>query len=539
MIKPLRGLSQFICDITLKNCQYGHIIASSIHKGSFTVKKTPPLGHGYYLLTAKDIPGKNKLSLYPDSMPFLAEKKIQYKGQPLCLLCGPDKEEVKRLAGLVQIDFKEEPACLSIEKPAKEHILRTESVKRGNVENVFAHCSKIIEGEFRTDFEEYQFIEPQAAIAYWEKKKLSVYCATKNLFFTRNSVAESLKIPKTQTNIIVPDFVQDQGEKQVLPTLLASYAAMLASVSKKPVKISYTTTVKRYPCIVRHKTALDENHLPVGMKSEILLDAGAFNITYPNIFKRALFSLCGAYEPEHLEINAYYIRTNKIPFTRFLNTGALESFFAVELHTSNISRICESDPYSLRIKMLAKTGNKGKIPADPPDSASEILTDVVKRSDFLRKYSSYEAILKRNIPANQMHLPLRGIGLSLCFFGFDFLDETVKSPKYSIKLTMQKNNNLTIYSSAIETDQSLKQLFASIASRVLGINIAKISFETQTTQNTPNSGPLTQSRVITHTGKLLEQACLALLAKKKNKALPLTVIKSDGITPPSAKDAII
>jgi CO/xanthine dehydrogenase Mo-binding subunit len=531
MIKTLKGLSVFTSDISMKNCYHGLIIASPIHKGGFVVKKLPALSHGNVYLSAGDIPGKNKLSLYHDSMPFLAEKRIQYKGQPLCLLCGPDKDELKRLAAQIQIDYHEETPCLSVENYTQADIIHRETLSRGDVEKIFAGCAKIIEGEFRTDFEEYQHIEPQAAIAFWDKNKLSVYCTTKNLFYTRNSVADFLHLPKRQTDVLVPDFVQDQGEKQVLPTLLASFAGLLSMVCNKPVKISYDNTVKRYPCIIRHKTALDANRLPVGMKSEILLDAGAFNIIYPNMFRRALFSLCGAYDPEHLEINACYIRTNKVPFTRFLNTGALESFFAIELHTSNIARICESDPFTLRNNMLRKTPPKSSKPTFSTESITEILGDVTARADFLRKYSSYEAMLKHTPPPEQVSLPRRGIGLSLCFFGFDFLDEVIQSAKYSIKLTLRKNNNLTIYTSALETDQSLKQLFASIASRVLGIGSAKISFESQNTQNTRDSGPLTETRVITHIGKLLEQGCTALLAKKKANAFPVTVIKSNSISP--------
>ncbi len=539
MIKSLKGLSVFASDISMKNCYHGLIISSPIHKGSFVITRPPDLPHGYVFLSAGDIPGKNKLSLYLESMPFLAEKKIQYKGQPLCLLGGPDKNELKTLAAQIQIQYQEETPCLSVENYTQEDIIRKESLHKGDVEKVFSGCAKIIEGEFRTDFEEYHFIEPQTAIAFWDKKKLSVYCATKNLFYTRNSVADFLHIPKQQTNILVPDFVQDQGEKQVLPTLLASFAALLSMVCNKPVRISYDNTVKRYPCIIRHKTALDANRMPVGMKSEILLDAGAFNIFYPNVFKRALFSLCGAYDPEHLEINAFYIRTNKVPFTRFLNTGALESFFAIELHTSDIARICESDPFTLRKNILRKTPAKNTKASFSTESITEILADVSARADFLRKYSSYEALLKHTPQPDQLPLPRRGIGLSLCFFGFDFLDEVTQSSKYSIKLSLHKNNNLTIYTSALETDQSLKQLFASIASRIMGINTAKISFESQNTQNIPDSGPLTETRVITHIGKLLEQGCLALLAKKKTKTFPVTVIKSNTISPLTDKAKLI
>ncbi len=530
MIQTLKGHSKFASDIKIKNCYYGHIITSPIHKGTFSVEKVPELPPGYHFITSKDIPGINKLSLYLDNMPFLAEKEIHFEGEPLCLICGPLKEELERLAGQIHIEYQEETPYLSIDEASEINILQKEYIHKGDVAQTFIKCAKIIENEYRTNFEEYQFIEPQTAIAYWENKKLTVYCTTKNLFYTRNNIAEFLNISKNHANVIVPDFVQDQGEKQILPTLIASYAALLSYVAKKPVTISYNNTVKRYPSIIRHKTALDENHLPIGAKIEFYIDAGAFNIAYPNIFKRALFSLCGAYELDNLEINAYYIRTNKIPFTRFLNTGPLEAFFAIELHTSNIARICELDPYTLKNSLLQRTPKKNNEKINSTESIREILTDVIKRADFLRKYAAYEAFLKRKKQPDEFNLPMRGIGISLCFFGFDFLDELLKTTKYSIKLSLHKNNNLTIYTSAVESDQSLKQLFATIASRLLGLNAAKISFVSQNTQNAPDSGPLTETRVITHIGKLLEQGCYSILAKKKKGIFPITIKKASSIS---------
>jgi CO/xanthine dehydrogenase Mo-binding subunit len=526
MKKKLKGLSKFTSDIVIKNCFYGYIIGSPVPKGTFTIKSIPKLSHGYYCLTHKDIPGDNRLSLYSESMPFLAEKELHYPGEPICLLCGPNQSELAKIASHIEIDYKEEKPCLAIEKAEAKNIIQKEYIYKGEVEKTFAQCAKIIEGEFHTNYEECQFIEPQTAIAYWENKKLMVYCTTKNLFYTRDSIALFLNIPKSQANVIVPDFVEDQGEKQILPTLLAAYAALLSSLAGKPVKISYENTVKRYPCIIRHKTALDETHLPVGAKIEILLDAGAFNISYPDIFKRALFAACGAYELENLELAAFFVRTNKVPFTRFLDTGALEAFFAIELHISNMARVWELDPYTMRIKLLERALTKKNKKTDPLLSVKEILSDAVDRSDFLRKYSAYEALLKRKSHTEELNLPMRGIGLSLVFYGFDFIDEFIKTSKHSLKLTLNKKNQLTIYSSSIEADQGIKQVFALIASRILGINTHKISFESQTTQNIPDSGPLTETRVITHIGKLVEQGSNALLLKMKKGSYPITVIKS-------------
>jgi CO/xanthine dehydrogenase Mo-binding subunit len=539
ILQTLTGNSHFTSDIKIKNCYYGSIITSPIHKGIFVIKNKPELPHGYYFLTAKDIRGKNKLSLYVGDMPFLTEKEIHFKGEPLCLLCGPHKDELERLAGQIHIEYQEETPCLLLEQLSETDILQKEHFHKGDIKQAFIQCAKIIENEYRSEFEEYQFIEPQTAIAYWKNKKLTVYCPTKNLFYTRDNIAHFLNISKSHANVIVPDFVQDQGEKQILPTLLAAYAALLSQTAQKPVAISYNNTVKRYPSIIKHKTALDENHVPVGTKIEFFIDAGAFNIAYPNIFKRALFSICGAYEMENLEINASYVRTNKIPFTRFLNAGALEAFFAIELHTSNIARICKLDPYTLKHNLLTRAQDKNNKKKELNEAVKEILADVAKRSDFLRKYAAYEAFLKSKNKPNQFNLPMRGVGLSLCFFGIDFLDEYAGTTKYSLKLTLYKNNNLTIYTSAVETDHNLKQLFASIASRLLGITPAKISFVSHNTQSTSDSGPLTETRVITHIGKLLEQCCHALLVKKKKGAFPITITKAYSIPPSHERKSII
>ena len=61
----------FVSDIYKKDMIYGLTVRSDIHKGRIDSIFIPNLEEGYNVVSHKDIPGKNKLEVFGNEMPFL------------------------------------------------------------------------------------------------------------------------------------------------------------------------------------------------------------------------------------------------------------------------------------------------------------------------------------------------------------------------------------------------------------------------------------------------------------------------------------
>ena len=74
--------------MTKDNFIYGITVCSTIPRGKIISINLPKLARKYIAVSAKNIPGKNLLSLFNGSMPLLAENEVMYMGQPILLLAG-------------------------------------------------------------------------------------------------------------------------------------------------------------------------------------------------------------------------------------------------------------------------------------------------------------------------------------------------------------------------------------------------------------------------------------------------------------------
>jgi CO/xanthine dehydrogenase Mo-binding subunit len=81
-------------------------------------------------------------------------------------------------------------------------------------------------------------LEPRAAVAEWDKGKLTVWTGTQRPFGVKSELAEALKIPENRVRVIVPDTGSGYGGKHTGE--VAIEAARMALAAGKPVKVIWT-----------------------------------------------------------------------------------------------------------------------------------------------------------------------------------------------------------------------------------------------------------------------------------------------------------
>jgi CO/xanthine dehydrogenase Mo-binding subunit len=527
----LKGAVRFIDDLSEPGMLHALTVRSTVPRGrivSLTVPKLPP---EVIAIRAEDIPGANKLQAYYTHMPVLAASEVNYIGEPVLLLAGPDERQLEELSAEVLLEIEELPPKFSFLDHEQSQIGLQRRIERGSPEAAFAEAFQIVEGEYQTGPQEHYYSDPQGAFVTWENETMVIHSSTQWPYHVLKTVSEVLGVPKKGLAVCVPQTGVSLDGKLWFPSLVAAHAALAAQAARKPVKLAYSReedfrfTTKRSPTHISHRTALDREGNPIAMQIRIHIDTGAYPLLSQEMLDRICIASTGAYRCDNILIEGEAIRTNKPPLGAFAGFGIAHSIFAMELQSSRISEIAQTDPYGWKERNLLTKGDQtssGIFRRDAPE-AFAVLEQVVKRSDFSRKYAAYELLKKRRVTIRTPHTPLRGIGLSIAYQGSGFLGRGEEREAGSVIARLEMDGKLVIKTSAIPTHHETVQIWKQRARRVLGVSAEDVAFEDVDTRHVPNSGPSTLSRNITIVRNMIESACQSIQKRRFRNPLPIEV----------------
>ena len=109
-LPKVKGEAKFTDDISFPDMLFAVTLRSTVSRGKIKSIKLPELPEDYYFFSAKDLKGENVVNIIFSDWPVFAERRINYYGETIGLLIGPDKAVLEELAKLVQINYDvEEP----------------------------------------------------------------------------------------------------------------------------------------------------------------------------------------------------------------------------------------------------------------------------------------------------------------------------------------------------------------------------------------------------------------------------------------------
>ena len=115
----MSGEAIYIADLKLEDMLYASMVRSTISYGKIIKINLPDLPEGYETVSAEDVPGVNLLKVITSEQPIFAEDIVRFKGEPILMIVGPDKEETKKLASKVQIIYEAYEPVLTLEEATK------------------------------------------------------------------------------------------------------------------------------------------------------------------------------------------------------------------------------------------------------------------------------------------------------------------------------------------------------------------------------------------------------------------------------------
>src|SRR6266478_7269584 len=111
------GTARYVDDMVLPGMLYGATVRSNVARGKIRkISFDAALSWSdFVLVTAKDIPGKNCISLILDDQPCLASETVNHHEEPILLLAHADRHKLRKAVDAVSIEYDPLPSVHTIE----------------------------------------------------------------------------------------------------------------------------------------------------------------------------------------------------------------------------------------------------------------------------------------------------------------------------------------------------------------------------------------------------------------------------------------
>ncbi|MBZ5661340.1 MAG: xanthine dehydrogenase family protein molybdopterin-binding subunit [Acidobacteriia bacterium] len=516
------GRAQYVDDLAFPDMIHGVTVRSSIARGRILGIR---YGEGipwneFAIVTAKDIPGTNEISLILHDQPCLASEFINHPEEPVVLLAHPDKYLLEEARRAVHIDIEPLPAVFTIEDSlakrtiiwGEDNVLKAYHVDKGDVDGAWATADVIVEGEYRTGAQEQLYIENQGMIAVANPADgVTVWGSLQCPYYVHKALVPIFGLPAEKIRVIQAETGGGFGGKEEYPSMIAAHAALLAWKSGKRVKIVYdraedmVATTKRHPSRTRHRTGVTRDGKLVAMDIDLVIDGGAYATLSAVVLSRATIHSAGPYVCPNVRIRSQAVATNAPPHGAFRGFGAPQSIFAVERHLDQVARAVNLAPEELR--------RRNFLHRDQTTATGQIIHEDVNFDGLLDrafKESDYHAKRERFAKENPGATVKRGIGFSTFMHGAGFTGSGEVYLASVVELEATAEGCVRVLAASTEIGQGANTIFSQIAADALGISYDRIEVAQPDTGAVPNSGPTVASRTSMVVGNLVEKAALDL-----------------------------
>jgi CO/xanthine dehydrogenase Mo-binding subunit len=523
--RKVTGTAEYVDDISLPGMLHGVTIRSSVARGlirGIRFAEGVPWSE-FVIVTAKDIPGKNTVSLIMDDQPFLADDVVNHRHEPILLIAHPDKNLLQKARDLVLIDYEPLPPVFSLHESleaktviwGENNVFKTYLIDKGNVDSAWADAAFIVEGEYSTGAQEQLYIEPNGMIATADPDSgVTVRGSMQCPFYIQKALMPLFNLSAEKIRVIQQETGGAFGGKEEYPSMIAGHAALLAWKSGKPVKIIYdreedmSATTKRHPSRTRHRTAVSADGRLLSMDIEFQIDGGAYATLSGVVLSRGTIHAAGPYRCDNVRVRSTAVATNTPPHGAFRGFGAPQSLFALERHMNKVARAVGLSPEEFRRRNLLRQGDTtatGQVIKEPIDLPA-LQSRALELADYGEKRAKFQ-------DTNQGTTVKRGIGFSTFFHGAGFTGSGERFLQSVVEVKAETDGKVAVLSSMTEMGQGTNTILAQIAAETLSIVYDQVEVCRPDTSIVPNSGPTVASRTAMVVGTILRNACLRLKQK--------------------------
>ena len=516
------GQAQYVDDMTLPGMLYGATVRSQIPRGKI---KNIAFGSGiawdeFVIVSAKDIPGKNRIALMANDQPCLAHGAVNHPEEPILLLAHADRHLLPKAVAAVSMEYDPLPGVFTIEESEShseiiwgtDNTFKTYLIEKGDVDGVWEKADYIVEGEYATGAQEQLYIENNGIIAAFDPQQgITVWGSLQCPYYIHKALMALCNLTEDKVRVVQAETGGAFGGKEEYPSMIAAHAALLAIKSGRPVKIVYdrmedmAATTKRHPSRTRHRTAVSRDGKILGGEIEFTIDGGAYTTLSPVVLSRGAIHAGGAYYWPSVRISAKAVATNVPPHGAFRGFGAPQSLFALERHMDRIAQVVGLSAAEVRRRNFLRPGQATtteQIVRDPID-LDKLLNRALELSDYRAKR---ELFAKENRAGTSR----KGMGIAAFLHGAGFTGSGERNLSSVVGVEGCADGKVQVLVSSTEFGQGTKTVLCQIAAETLDLPYEKVEIVQADTNEVPNSGPTVASRTVMVVGKLVQSAALGI-----------------------------
>ena len=464
--------------------------------------------------------------------PVLVWDRARFVGDRVAAVAADTLEAAEAAAALVDVTYEELPAIFDHRKaldpdapvlhpdadaypflqatrePRAHPNLQGGVVhEHGDLAAGFAKASRVFEHTFEVPRVHHAYIEPRAALVWFEGDVVHVVTTNKAPFSLRDQMAVTLGMPPEKIVVHTPHVGGDFGGKGL--SLDEHALVFLARATGRPVRsvMRYADELQvsntRHAATIRLRTGVDAEGRITAHEGTVVFDGGAYAAGKPIVFLMpgdGVLTLAG-YRIPAARVDVTTVYTNHLPAGHDRAPGQPQNNFAAESHMDLIARAMGIDPLELRERNVIRAGE------------TDVHGDVWHDSEASRVLSTFRGEMRWGTA-----LPKgRGRGMA---FGVRHVGRGTTS----LELRLEADGSVTVRTGVTDQGGGAMTMIQRVVAQELGLAPDRVRVEQLDTSAALRDPGVGGSRVTpVHGNAALDGARKLKEARAKGAPLPIAV----------------
>ncbi|MCU0606715.1 MAG: xanthine dehydrogenase family protein molybdopterin-binding subunit [Candidatus Edwardsbacteria bacterium] len=493
------------------------------------------------VITASDVPGSVTFGQILRDYHMLADDKVRFNGDVAAVLVAETRERAIAAIPLVKIEAEELPPLLDPDEAMKpgaplvheghgSNVVNHHVVRRGDAAAALARCDHVIEQEFRTQFIEHAYLEPETAVAVPRQDGVTeIYASMQHPFSTRRFVAALLGVPLADVEVRTVPMGGGFGGKDDTVSVVAARAALAARLTGRPVKMTYDRewsvreSYKRHPYRIKYRLGFSREGRMEACEVRVVADAGAYCSVTPWVTWRSTVQCCGPYDVPHVHCDVYGVYTNNVVTGAMRGFGSPQMNFAIEQLVEMAAEKCGISATAFRRKNMLRQGSvtiTGQTLDTHTVSLEQALDSTLGQVDFHDKYKKCSLGRSESDELYGIGYAISYRGMSLGAEGMDF---------NAAVINVQFDGSILLEAAVHENGQGAESAMVLLCAEELGVSRERIRYRMPSTANIPDGGTTVASRGTIMGGGAVVNAARALKTKLAELLAPQLSCKPDDV----------
>jgi aerobic carbon-monoxide dehydrogenase large subunit len=474
----------------------------------------------------------------------MCRERARHVGEIVAMVVADSRARAEDAAERVEVDWDPLPAVADLEGAlaagaplvhedwgTNVAVAFTHGI--GDAEAAFAAAEVTIDETFHIQRYVGMPIETRGVVAAWDRRDgtLTTWNSTQVSHFVQQGLTVALELPPHRIRVIAPDLGGGFGTKAsgYPEDALIPIAAIVLG---RPVKwIEDRREHMMSAAHARHQShrirlAARRDGTILGVRDEIRLDLGAYNVWGIVLPYNTVAHLLGPHRVRNLRVDVRAVVTNKTPNAPYRGAGRPETVFAMDRAVDRLARALGMDPADVRRRNYIRAD---ELPYDmgmPYRDGNPLVYDT---GDFPAALeAALEAAGYAEFRREQARLRDRGVHRGIGISGY--VEGTAIGPFEGVSVKLDLSGRAVVATGAVNSGQGHETSFAQVAADALGIPLDWVTVVGGDTAAVPFGVGTFASRSAVTAGSSIVDACARVKDKLVTAAAALLEASPTDVT---------